>query len=106
MVKKATNTRRTTTRTDGVLSRVYIHDWRSEPVGKVKKYLRREIGEWLQQRMVEDGQEDDGNSGPDVDSVRHVNQFGSPEVPIMEVACVPAKAEAVREFFRQNGIDV
>lgn len=42
---------------------------------------------------------------PDLDAVRHVNQFGTPDEPMMEMSCVPEKVDAVRAFLEDNGTD-
>lgn len=43
MARRIENTARTATQTNGNLVRLYVRDWRSEPVGRVKKapYDRR-----------------------------------------------------------------
>lgn len=43
---------------------------------------------------------------PDIDAVRHLNQFGSPENPLMEVACTPEKVDLVRSFFKESEIEL
>lgn len=42
---------------------------------------------------------------PYLDAVRHINQFGSPEQPMMEIACTPEKSDIVREFLHDNNIE-
>lgn len=84
---------------------MYVKDWRSEPVGVVKKALRQDIGEWLQLNAANEGQMFTEEVWPDLDAVRHVNQFGTPDCPIMEIACTPEKSDVVREFLRANKIE-
>lgn len=40
----------------------------------------------------------------DVDAIRHVNHFGTPQVPLMNITCVPGKAELVRCFLQARKI--
>lgn len=47
-----------------------------------------------------------GEAWPDLEAVRHVNQFGSPEEPMMEIACTSEKLDTVRDFMKDNGIDI
>lgn len=42
----------------------------------------------------------------DLLAVRYVNQFGTPEQPMMEITCTPEKIDAVREFLIDNGIEI
>lgn len=42
---------------------------------------------------------------PDLDAVRHVNQFGSPTQPMMEISSTPEKSDTVRDFLRENNIE-
>lgn len=71
MSKRIEKPRPQATQTDGALERVYIKDWRSEPVGVVKKALRQDIGEWAAQRALEHGAMDTVEAMPDIDAVRH-----------------------------------
>lgn len=43
---------------------------------------------------------------PYMDTIRHVNQFGTPETPIMEIDCVPDKVATVRVFMEHNNIEL
>lgn len=43
---------------------------------------------------------------PDIDSVRHLNQFGTPDVPLMEVACTQDRKDMVIQFFKDSQIEV
>lgn len=52
MAKRVSQSRPPTTLTNGALSRVYVKDWRSEPVGVVKKALRNDIAEWIQKKRL------------------------------------------------------
>lgn len=86
MAKRAPSVRRQTLQTNGTISRVYVQDWRIEPVGKVKRALRQEIAEWATEQADENGNMSDAEVTPDLDAVRHVNQFGTPDVSVMEIA--------------------
>lgn len=55
---------------------------------------------------MEDDTTSDDQLEPDVDSIRHVNQFGTLAVPVMEIACLPEKLDLVQNFFHYNGIEV
>lgn len=87
------------------MSRIYVKDWRSETDGVVKKALRIDIGEWVQTQAVDEGQMVTEEAWPDLEAVRHENQFGSPELPMMEIACTPEKSETVRDFWKENNIE-
>lgn len=91
MAKRVSNTRPPATQTNGVLRRAYIKDWRSEPVGVVKKALRQDIAEWRQAQQMDDNATEAATAWSDLDAVRHVNHFGSLETPLMEIACTPQK---------------
>lgn len=91
--------------TNGALSRVYVKDWRIEPVGVVKKALRKDIEEWVHQKEAEGGAMVTEEMWLDLDAVRHINQFGSPEQPMMEIACTPEKSDIVREFLHDKNIE-
>lgn len=43
---------------------------------------------------------------PDIDAVRHLNQFCSLDNPIMEVACTSERADLVRRFFQESEIQL
>lgn len=73
MSKRVAKPRTHATQTDGALARVYIKDWRSEPVGVVKKALRQEIDEWALKRAKEQGAMTTDEAWPNIDAVRHVN---------------------------------
>lgn len=53
---------------------------------------------------MEDGADLYIQAEPDVDGIRHVNQFGRPSVPVMEIACIPEKLDLVQNFFRDKNI--
>lgn len=84
---------------------MYVKDWRSEPVGVAQKALRNDIAEWVRNKEAEEGSMYTGEVWPDMDAVLHVNQFGSTEKPMMEIACAPDKSDIVREFFHGNNIE-
>lgn len=106
MARRAPKNNRTATQTNDNLVRVYVRDWRSEPVGRVKRALRQEIAEWELATQMEDYANADQQTEPDVDAIRHVNQFGTPSVPVMEVACLPEKRDLVLNFFQENNIQI
>lgn len=54
---------------------------------------------------MEDSETATSKIDPDVDAIRHVNQFGTPVVSVMEVTCVPEKSDLVLNFFQYNGIE-
>lgn len=89
MAKCTATTRAAATTTNGMLERVYIKDWRKEPVGVVKQSLRKAIGEWTCQESMIDEHSDQTTAESDIDAVRHLNQFGTPDTPLMEIACTP-----------------
>lgn len=43
---------------------------------------------------------------PDIDAVRHLNQFGTPDAPLMEIACTQDRKELVVKFFNESSIEV
>lgn len=49
---------------------------------------------------MQDGENTTNEVEPDVDAIRHVNQFGTPEVPVMEIACVPEKVDLSQTSYR------
>lgn len=106
MARRVANTRRTSTDTNGQLVRLYVREWRSEPVGKVKRALRKEIAEWARATEMEDSDNPASETEPDVDAIRYVNQFGTPQVPVIEIACVPEKFDLVSKFLQENFISM
>lgn len=76
-----------------------MKDWRKEPVGTVKRALRQKILAWSSQAAINDRAEEQEEVIIDIDAVRHLNQFGTSEKPLMEIACTPEKADLVRNFF-------
>lgn len=106
MARRSQNNRKTATQTNGNLVTMYVRDWRSEPVGRVKKALRQEIAEWSENENMEDGATTEGTAEPDIDAIRHVNQFGTPAVPVMEIACTPEKLDLLERFFQANQIAI
>lgn len=105
MERRSQTNKRSATQTNGNLIRTYVRDWRSEPVGKVERALRQEIAEWQHSQNMEDEANQHTQIEPDVDAIRHVKQFGSPAVPMMEIACVPEKSDIVLKFLHSNGIE-
>lgn len=83
MEKRTPNVRPTATQTNGAPARVYVKYWRSEPVGLVKKALKQDIPEWIQDQDRANGEMVKEDAWPDLDAVRHANQFGTPEEPMM-----------------------
>lgn len=57
---------------------------------------------------MEDEATPGGPAEPDVDAIRHVNQFGTPAVllvlAVMEIACTPEKLDLLQNFFHTNNI--
>lgn len=99
MARRKPTPRPTSSVTNGGLSRVYIKYWRKQPVGLVKRALRKAVSVWSNQTVMDDGEMDKEEAILDIDAVRHLNQFGTPEQPIMEVACTPERAATVVNFF-------
>lgn len=104
MAKKASSQRPGASKTNSTLARVYVQDWRKDPVGTVKRALRLAIGEWLKQDDMGDTDEQDTSPTPELDAVRHLNQFGTPDAPLMEVACTVEKRDQVIQFFEANKV--
>lgn len=75
MAKRVNKTRPPTIQTNGALTRIYVKGWRSQPVGALKKALRKDIAEWVQAREAQEGQMMSEETWPGMDAVRHVNQF-------------------------------
>lgn len=105
ITKRTSSTRTPTSQTNGGLAIVYVKDSRSEPVGIAKKTLRQDIAEWLQQKEGEEGAMVIEETWPDLDAVRHVNQFGTPDEPMMEICCTSEKVDSVRAFLPDNDIE-
>lgn len=99
-----------TTNTNGTLSLVYVADWKDESIGKVKNALRAEIGQASNVAASHSGENRNSKYWPDVNAVRHINQYGtdseSPNRPLMEIACTAEKAEMVMDFFKKHGTTV
>lgn len=53
---------------------------------------------------MEDGENTERGPEPDVDAIRHVNQFGTPKVPVMEIACITEKVDLAVNFLHENNI--
>lgn len=106
MEKKATTQRPAATQTDGVLERVYVNDLHTQPVGAVKRALRVEISSWKKQNDMRDEQTEQDESSPDIDAVRYLNQFGTPDAPLMEIACTKDSKDSVIHFFTESNIKV
>lgn len=88
--------------TNRALSLIYVVDWKNESIGTVKKALRAEIGKETVMKNVENNGYKTQKPWPDVDAVRHINQYGSPSTPLMEVTCVPEKAKLSGIFFSKR----
>lgn len=43
---------------------------------------------------------------PDFDAVRHLNQFGTPNSPLMEIACTLERKDQVIQFFKDSDIQI
>lgn len=43
---------------------------------------------------------------PGVDAVRHINQYGTPTSPLLEIACTPDRSDTLRDFFTKQSIEV
>lgn len=95
-----------TTNTNSGLSLIYIRDWNFESIGVIKKVLRTEIGQETGGPAIHNSQHHRKDPWPDVDTVRHINQYVSPSTPLMEVAYTPDKTDMVREFFECQGVKV
>lgn len=106
MAKRKPTPRPTATVTNGGLSRVYIKDWRKQPIGLVKKALRQAISTWSKQTSMNDVEEESEDSSIDIDAVRYLNQFGTPDQPIMEVACTSELVNTVKNFFKETEIEL
>lgn len=106
MAKRTTTQRPAASMTDGTLESVYAKEWSKQLVGAVKRALRIAIGVWKQQNVMEVDEENDEEASPDIDAVRHLNQFGTPEAPLMEVACTRDRKETVIKFFKESNIEV
>lgn len=96
MARRVSETRPPTTLTNSALTRVYVKDWRSDPVEVVKK--ANDIEKWTNLKGVDEVSIKTAEVWPDLDAVRHVNQFGYPEQPMMEIACTPQKSDTVRIY--------
>lgn len=105
MERKASKHHPAATTTNGTLDRVYIRYWRREPVGAVKRALRVAIGTWNHQNNMDDEEDTTNEPSPDIDAVRHLNQFGTPEAPLMEVARTQERKVVVVQFFKERNIE-
>lgn len=106
MAKRTSIFSRAAVFTNGILARVYVRDWKNEPVGKVKKALRQEVALWAAQASRQEEDVNEEKIVPDIDAIQHLNQFGTPEAPIMEITSVPDKLAIVRGFMEQNNIEM
>lgn len=104
MAKKAANPIIAATQTNGIPRRVYVRDWRREPVGAVKQAQRIAIAQWTAQNDMDVEDSQAMEPSPDIDVVRHINQFGTPDVPLMEIACTAERKDRVVQFFAENEI--
>lgn len=55
---------------------------------------------------MDDTEDQPTERSPDIDAVRHLNQFGTPECPLMEIACTENRSEQVRLFFKESNIPI
>lgn len=92
-----------TTNNNGTLSLICVADWKDESIGKVKNALRAEIGQAENDSASHSGDRQRKRTWPDVNAVRHFNQYGTTSRPLMEIACTPDKAELVMDFFERQG---
>lgn len=95
-----------TSNTNGGLNLVYIRDWRNESIGVIKKALRIEIGQTTGDSASNKGNQQRDDPWPDVNAVRHINQYGTPTSPLLEIACTPDKTDVFRNFFNGQGIEI
>lgn len=72
----------------------------------MKRALRIAIGTWKVQNNMEVDEAAGEEVTPDIDSVRHLNQFGTPDTPLMEVACTNDHKDTVIQFFKDSKIEV
>lgn len=75
-------------------------------MGFVKQALLQAIGKWTHQENMVDENADPATMDPDIDTMRHLNQFGTPVTPLIEIACITAKVEHVKKFFAEIDIHV
>lgn len=106
IARKEDKVRPQTTNKNGALTLLYVKDWKDESVGTIKKALRNEIGQQTGAPAGHNGRAQIREQWPNIDAVRHINIFGSPTSPLMEIACTPDKAETVRNFFMKQDIQV
>lgn len=99
-------TRPQSTNTNWALCLIYVREWRDESIGVIKKALRTEIGSLTGGSAEYDGGRQEKELWPDVDAVRHINQYGTPTSPLMEIACTPDKADTLREFFNKQSAEI
>lgn len=60
-------------------------------MGAVKRALCQAIGEWLNQDNMTDISVETSTTETYIDAVCHLNQFGTPNNPLMEIACTPTE---------------
>lgn len=53
---------------------------------------------------MEDNDRQDEKLSVDIDAVRHLNQFGTPENPQMEIPCTQKRVGIVKSFFQESEI--
>lgn len=75
----------------------------------MKRALRIAISKWEKKAKMAD--EDDQTTQNveaivDIDTVRYLNQFGTPDHPLTEVACTPERFGIVKDLFKSNGIEL
>lgn len=95
-----------TMNTNGALTIVYVRDCKNDSIGVVKKALRMEIGQLTGGSTDQMGTRQRNKTWQDVDTVRYINQFGSPKSPLMEIVCTPNKADIIHEFFMKQGVEI
>lgn len=106
IVAKEERTRPQTSNTNGGLDLVYVRDWSNESIGVIKKALRTEIGQATGAPASQDGQSQQHEHWPDVNAVRHINQYSTPTSSLLDIACTTDKSDILRDFFSTQGIEV
>lgn len=106
--QKEMSTRPKSANKNGALALVYVRDWKNESIGIIKRALRSELDQIPDEPTNQNNNdEDQGNEKwPDIDAVRHINVYGTPTSPLMEIACTPAIEAKLRAFFAQKDVEV
>lgn len=90
----------------GALNLIYVRDWKDGSIGATKKELRMELGQKSNMNLDQEDTTQPDTKWSDIDAVRHINVFGTPTQPLMEIAYVQLKEDKVREFFEAQGVEV